>query len=170
MGSSPNPYFTRFTRTRSGVLILCLGAHPQNCQRPKVKNELILLCSSLKRVFMRMRWGKEVFWLYQNRVLQWLSISQDSRPGPQSDCPLGRVKDKFVTFAMGSYKMRKQHARRIRHTQINFTPSRWDAVKENARLWWKGELKRPLMLFHITDGQPRTRALQISLPAFYLVP
>ena len=59
---------------------------------------------------------------------------------------------------------------------IDFTPERWDKVKETYRLWWAGELGRPIIPVYLLGGnsdrpQPETPLLSqatctdLSIPA-----
>ncbi len=45
---------------------------------------------------------------------------------------------------------------------INFTPERWLKIKEDARLWWAGKLKRPLIQMNITGGDPCRHAPRLT--------
>jgi len=36
---------------------------------------------------------------------------------------------------------------------IRFSAARWDQIKEDARLWWAGELERPLVQLRLTGGE-----------------
>ncbi len=44
--------------------------------------------------------------------------------------------------------------------EIAFTPERWTRLQENARRWWRGELDRPLMYFHVDGRDPGRPAPQ----------
>ena len=46
---------------------------------------------------------------------------------------------------------------------IDFSPARWEKIKEDARLWWAGELERPLIQVRLAGRDPGGPAP--SLPA-----
>ncbi len=51
---------------------------------------------------------------------------------------------------------------------IAFSNERWDEVKKNARLWWAGELDRPLMQFAMGGRDPGRP--EPGLPSYGFVP
>ncbi|MDD2707210.1 MAG: hypothetical protein PHV34_04315 [Verrucomicrobiae bacterium] len=53
---------------------------------------------------------------------------------------------------------------------INFSPDRWQNVRNNARLWWAGELKRPLIHLAVkgnNPGRPEPSLPHHPFTAFY---
>lgn len=53
---------------------------------------------------------------------------------------------------------------------IDFSSERWQSVAENSKLWWKGELKRPLIQFTIggrDPGRPEPALPHYQYAAFY---
>jgi hypothetical protein len=48
---------------------------------------------------------------------------------------------------------------------IDFSPERWERVKENSRLWWEGKLDRPLVQFTVPNGKPDNP--QPKLPLYH---
>ena len=37
---------------------------------------------------------------------------------------------------------------------IDFTPERWDKVKQTYELWWRGELERPIIPVYLQGADP----------------
>ncbi len=53
---------------------------------------------------------------------------------------------------------------------IDFTPDRWDAIRENYRRWWAGDLDRPLFwltMSGVDPGRPEPELPGVSFPSFY---
>ena len=53
---------------------------------------------------------------------------------------------------------------------IDFNPKRWETVKRNSRLWWAGELERPLIQATLTPAAGEKFSLTVAVSDADAVP